>query len=66
MIEGFSQKDEELIMNMVTELMSCTAEERKSILQSTLLFMVPGNSDWTADKMFVGALREFIVRFKGV
>ena len=64
MIEGLNPRDEELITNMVTELKRCTAEERKSILRNTLLFMASG-SNWTADKMFVGALREFIARFKG-
>lgn len=64
MIEGLNPRDEELITNMVTELKRCTAEERMSILRRTLLFMTTG-SDWTADKMFVGALREFIARFKG-
>ena len=67
MIEGLNQKDEELIKNLITELQRCTAEERKRILNLTLVYSrLPGNHDWTADMMFLGAFRELITRFEGV
>ena len=72
MIEGLSRKDEELIMNLITGLMSCAAAERKTLLKATLsvvtdsrLQLFDDTGELTPYGLFIGALREMILMFKG-
>lgn len=73
MIEGLNQKDEELILNLVSGLIGCSSEERKALLKATLdmavgdkITLFDDNGEMTDCGLFVGALREMILSFKGV